>query len=440
METTNHVAPKTPLYRTLYFQVLIGIAGGVALGHFAPAIGASLKPLGDLFIKLVKMMIAPIVFATVVTGIAKMGSMREVGRIGLKALIYFEVVSTFALAIGLIVGNIARPGAGLNIDPASLDGAAVSNITHGGQQMHLPDFVAHVIPDTALGALASGDILQTLVIAILSGLALAAAGQSDGPVVRMLDELQRMLFGIIGLIMYLAPIGAFGAMAFTIGRYGIGSLQQLASLMVCFYLTCLVFIFGVLGGIARVSGFSLWRLLVYLKEEIVLVLGTSTSETALPKLMVKLERLGVAQPVVRLTIPTGYSFNLDGIAIYLTMAALFIGQATNIDLTLGQQLGLLAVLLLTSKGAAAVTGGGFITLAATLSSTHSLPVAGLALLLGVDRFMSEARAITNMIGNAVACITIARWEGALDRERMARMLAGEPIEAPQRSTGMTAPP
>ena len=418
----------TPIYKRLYFQVLVAIVLGVTLGHFYPDIGVRLKPLGDLFIKLIKMMIAPIIFVTVVTGIAKMGNMREVGRVGLKALIYFELLSTAALLIGLVVGNIVKPGAGLNVDPATLDAKSVASYVGSGEKLGFMDFVMHMVPDTVLGALAGGDVLQVLVFAILLGLVLAGSGRGDGPLVRALDECAHALFGVIGLIMYFAPIGAFGAMAFTIGRYGVESLQQLGTMILCFYATCLFFIFGVLGLVARLNGFSLWRLLVYLKDEVVLVLGTSTSESALPRLMAKLENLGVSKPVVGLVVPTGYSFNLDGIAIYLTMAALFISQATNIDLSLEQQLGLIAVLLLTSKGAAAVTGGGFITLAATLASTHTLPVAGLALLLGIDRFMSEARAITNMIGNAVACLTVARWEKSIDTDRMAKVLAGKPVD------------
>ncbi len=430
LEQAAAIRERTPLYKRLYAQVLVAIVLGVALGYGAPDIGASLKPLGDFFIKLIKMMIAPIVFVTVVTGIAKMGSMREVGRVGLKALIYFEVFSTLALVIGLVVGNVVQPGAGLNIDPASLDTASVSGYVGSGEKMHLTDFIMHMIPNSLIGSLASGDVLQVLVFSILLGVVLAGSGQGDGPIVRLLDEAGKALFGMIGIIMYFAPVGAFGAMAFTIGKYGIGSLQQLGTLILCFYITCFVFVFGVLGLVARFNGFSLWRLLVYLRDEVVLVLGTSTSESALPRLMAKLENLGVAKPIVGLVVPTGYSFNLDGIAIYLTMAALFIGQAMNIDLSIGQQLGLLAVLLLTSKGAAAVTGGGFITLAATLSSTHSLPVAGLALLLGVDRFMSEARAITNMIGNAVACVTVANWENGIDKARMHAVLAGRDSDPP----------
>lgn len=427
MEMTISAArpPRKPLYRRLYVQVLFAVVVGATLGHFYPEFAAQLRPLGDLFIKLVKMMIAPIVFVTVVTGIAKMGSMHEIGRIGLKTLIYFEVMSTLALIVGLVVGNVIQPGAGLNVDPATLDSASVASYAGSGEKKPLIDMVMHMVPDTLLGALTGGDILQVLVFAILLGLVLVASGKGEGRLVSLLDEVGSALFGMIGFIMYLAPIGAFGAMAFTIGRYGISSLQQLGTMILCFYITCLAFIFIGLGVVARLSGFSLLRLLAYLKDEIILVLGTSTSESALPNLMKKLENLGIAKPVVGLVIPTGYSFNLDGIAIYLTMAALFISQATNIPLSIEQQLGLLAVLLLTSKGAAAVTGGGFITLAATLSSTHTLPVAGLALLLGIDRFMSEARAITNMIGNAVACVTIARWEKAVDMDRMRRVLAGE---------------
>ncbi|MEW6638859.1 MAG: dicarboxylate/amino acid:cation symporter [Pseudomonadota bacterium] len=429
---TLDAAPRqshTPFYKRLYGQVLLAIVIGVLVGRFFPDIGVVLKPLGDVFIKLIRMMIAPIVFVTVVTGIAKMGSMRDVGRIGLKALIYFEVVSTLALLVGLVVGNIVRPGDGLNVDPQSLNAALVSSYVGSGEKLHFVDFVMKMVPETFISALTSGDVLQVLLVSVMFGLVLVRTGRCDGTIVRLLDEVAEALFGVIEVIMYFAPLGAFGAMAFTVGKYGIGSLQQLGLLMLCFYATCALFIFGVLGAIARLSGFSLWRLLVYIRREIVLVLGTSTSESALPGLMAKLENLGVSKSVVGLVVPTGYSFNLDGIAIYLTMAALFIAQAMNIPLPLEQQLALLAVLLLTSKGAAAVTGAGFVTLAATLSSTHTLPVAGLALLLGIDRFMSEARAITNMIGNAVACMTVARWENAIDRERMTAVLAGREVDA-----------
>ncbi|MGO4714598.1 C4-dicarboxylate transporter DctA [Bradyrhizobium sp. 2TAF24] len=427
---------RKPFYKRLYGQVLLAIVIGVLVGRFFPDIGVVLKPLGDIFIKLIRMMIAPIVFVTVVTGIAKMGSMRDVGRIGLKALIYFEVVSTLALLLGLVVGNIVRPGEGLNVDPQSLNTALVSSYVGSGEKLQFADFILKMVPETFVSALTSGDVLQVLVISVMFGLVLVRTGRGGGMIVGMLDEVADALFGVIEVIMYFAPIGAFGAMAFTVGKYGIGSLQQLGVLMLCFYATCALFIFGVLGAIARLSGFSLWRLLLYIRREIVLVLGTSTSESALPGLMAKLENLGVSKSVVGLVVPTGYSFNLDGIAIYLTMAALFIAQAMNIPLPLEQQLALLAVLLLTSKGAAAVTGAGFVTLAATLSSTHTLPVAGLALLLGIDRFMSEARAITNMIGNAVACVTVARWENAIDRERMAAVLSGRaPDDVPAAADG-----
>ncbi|MBR1222361.1 C4-dicarboxylate transporter DctA [Bradyrhizobium sp. U87765 SZCCT0131] len=432
--------PRKPFHKRLYGQVLLAIVVGVLVGRFFPDIGVVMKPLGDVFIKLIRMMIAPIVFVTVVTGIAKMSSMRDVGRIGLKALIYFEVVSTLALIVGLVVGNIVRPGDGLNVDPQSLNASLVSSYVGSGEKLHFVDFIMKMVPETFVSALTSGDVLQVLLVSVVFGLVLVRTGRSDGAIVRMLDEVAEALFGVIEVIMYFAPLGAFGAMAFTIGKYGIGSLQQLGLLMLCFYATCALFIFGVLGAIARLSGFSLWRLLVYIRREIVLVLGTSTSESALPSLMTKLENLGVSKSVVGLVVPTGYSFNLDGIAIYLTMAALFIAQAMNIPLPLEQQLALLAVLLLTSKGAAAVTGAGFVTLAATLSSTHTLPVAGLALLLGIDRFMSEARAITNMIGNAVACMTVARWENAIDRERMAAVLAGREVDDLPAAADSALPP
>jgi len=421
-------APAAPFYKKLYFQVLFAIAVGVTLGYVAPDLAQSFKPLGDIFIKLIKMMIAPVIFVTVTTGIAKMGNMRDVGRIGLKALIYFEVVSTLALAIGLIIGNVVHPGTGLNVDPKTLDTASISGFVSGASKMTFVSFVTQIVPDTLLGALTGGDTLQVLLFSVMFGLVLTGSGHGNGVIVDMIDHVAKALFGMINMIMYVAPLGAFGAMAFTIGKYGIGSMQQLGLMMVCFYATCVLFVALVLGGIAWMSGFNLWRLLVYIREEIILVLGTSTSESALPRLMVKMENLGIPKSVVGLVVPTGYSFNLDGIAIYLTMAALFIAQATNTNMPLEQQLALLAVLLLTSKGAAAVTGGGFITLAATLSTTHSLPVAGLALLLGVDRFMSEARAITNMIGNAVACVAVARWEGEVDRQKMNSVLGRTPDE------------
>ncbi|WP_168209742.1 dicarboxylate/amino acid:cation symporter [Chromobacterium paludis] len=422
---------KTPFFSRLYVQVLIAIALGVTLGALAPDLGAKMKPLGDAFIKLIKMMIAPIIFATVVVGIAKMGDMKEVGRVGVKALFYFEAVTTLALVIGLIVVNLLQPGAGLNIDPHTLHAQDIAKYTAGAKEMNTVDFLLHIIPDTVVGAFAHGEILQVLTFSVLLGLALTKMGDNGKTIVHILDEFSHALFGVINMLMKLAPIGAFGAMAFTIGKYGIGSLKQLGFLMACVYLTCFAFVFIVLGTIARFSGFSLWRFLVYIKEEILLVLGTSSSESALPGIMKKLENLGCARPVVGMVVPTGYSFNLDGTSIYLTMAAIFIAQATNVNLTLGEELAIIGVLLLTSKGAAAVTGGGFITLAATLATLGGkLPVEGLALLIGIDRFMSEARAITNLIGNGVATVVIAKWEKALDVDRMKQVLGDAPPSEP----------
>lgn len=417
-------SPHKAWYAHLYVQVLIAIALGALLGHCYPAIATSLKPLGDAFIKLIKMMIAPIIFTTIVVGIAKMGDMKEVGRVGLKALIYFEVVTTLALVIGLIVVNVVGPGVGVNADVRTLDARAVEAYTTGAKSRSTSELFLHMIPDSVVGAFASGEILQVLLFSVLFGLALARFGAKGKPLVDILDQLSHALFDVVGLVMRVAPVGAFGAMAFTIGAYGVGTLFSLGKLMACVYLTCLVFIAVVLGSIARLAGFSLWQFLRYIKEEILIVLGTSSSEAALPRMITKLENVGCAKPVVGLVIPTGYSFNLDGTSIYLTMAAIFIAQATNVPLTLGQQLAMLGVLLLTSKGAAAVTGGGFITLAATLATIGDVPVAGLALLLGIDRFMSEARALTNLIGNGVATMVIAKWEGALDMERVRTVLAG----------------
>ena len=424
---------RRPLYSHLYVQVLVAIAIGVALGTFAPETAARMKPLGDAFIKLIKMMIAPIIFATVVVGIARIGDMREVGRVGLKALLYFEAVSTLALAIGLVVVNVVRPGAGVHADPSTLDTRAIAGYAEKAKAMTAVDHLLHIIPDSAVGAFAGGEILQVLLVSVLFGVALARSGAIGRPLIDLLDRLSHVLFDVIGLLMKVAPVGAFGAMAYTVGAYGIGSLLALGKLMACVYATCLLFVFVVLGTIARLTGFSLWRFLRYIKEEILIVLGTSSSEAALPRMIVKLEDLGCARPVVGLVIPTGYSFNLDGTSIYLTMAAVFIAQATDVRLGLGHQLEILGVLLLTSKGAAAVTGGGFITLAATLSTTGRVPVAGLALLLGIDRFMSEARAITNLIGNGVATLVVARWEGALDLDRMrATLAAGTEAEGSRR--------
>ena len=414
--------PRAPVYRRLYVQVLLAIACGAALGHWQPELAQSLKPLGDVFIKLIRMMIEPIIFATVVVGVAKMGSMRQVGRVGLKALIYFEVVTSLALVLGLLVVNLYKPGAGITLDPAQLDNGQVAGYAASAKSFSVVEFLLHIIPESIVGAFAKGETLQVLLFSVLFGLALSGLGSRGKMMVDFIEQLSQGLFGMIALIMAVAPIGAFGAMAFTIGKYGVGTLQQLGILMAGVYTTCLVFIFVVLGLVARVSGFSLWRFLRYIREEIVIVLGTSTSESALPGLMAKLEALGCKRSVVGLVVPTGYAFNLDGTSIYLSMATLFIAQAAGVDLSWQQQLGVLGLLLLTSKGAAAVTGGGFITLAATLSSIPSLPMSGLALLLGVDRFMSEARAITNLIGNGVATIAVARWEGAVEIQQLRRVL------------------
>ncbi|MDD5033526.1 MAG: dicarboxylate/amino acid:cation symporter [Methylococcaceae bacterium] len=404
--------PLKLLPKTLYLQVVIGVALGVTVGLLWPEIGVTLKPLGDGFIKLVKMLIAPIVFLTVTVGIARMEDMHKVGRVGIKALIYFELVTTLALGIGLLVVNLLRPGTGMNVDPKTLDAGAISTYASGAKALNSVDFLLNIIPSSAVDAFAKGEILQVLLFSVLFGWALGAQSERGRPVVELLERLSSTLFKMVDAIMKLAPLGAFGAMGFTIGKFGMAALFSLGMLLASVYLTCALFVVLVLGTIARLNGFSLWRLILHIREEILLVLGTSSSESALPRMMEKMESFGCARPVVGLVIPTGYSFNLDGTSIYLTMAAVFISQALNIELSLVQQLTLLTVLLLTSKGAAAVTGGGFITLAATLSSLDSLPVAGLALLLGVDRFMSEARAITNLIGNAVATVVIAKWEGA----------------------------
>ena len=414
-----------PWYRHLYVQVLIAITLGVLVGHFAPATGEALKPLGDGFIKLVKMIIAPVIFLTIVTGIAGMRDLRRVGRVALKAFAYFLFFSTLALIIGLIVANVVRPGAGLNIDPATLDAARVSDYTAKAHETNVTGFLLDIIPDTFLSALTSGHILQTLLVAILFGISLALVGDKASMVHHALDQLSIVMFRVVAILMAVAPIGAFGAMAFTIGKYGIGSLANLAALVLTFYATSLLFVLLVLGAVARLAGFSILKLIAYLKAELLLVLGTSSSESALPSLIEKLERAGCPKSIVGLVVPTGYSFNLDGTNIYMTLAALFIAQATGVELGLGDQLLLLAVAMLSSKGAAGVTGAGFITLAATLSIMPSVPVAGMALILGVDRFMSECRSITNFIGNAVATVVVTRWEDALDKEQFDAALAGQ---------------
>ena len=418
------MAAHTRLYHSLYFRVIAGIVAGIALGSFYPSTGEMMKPLGDGFIKLIRMMIAPVIFLTVVTGIARIGDMRKLGRVGLKALVYFEVVTTIALFVGFVVVKVVQPGSGINASAATLDASAVQQYTASGRQLHAVDFVLHMIPDTLVGAFANGEILQVLLIAILFGVALASY-QLRQPIVAAADSLTHLTFEVIALIMKVAPIGAFGAMAFTIGKFGLRTLLPLGKLLLCVYLTSALFVFVVLGLIARFHGFSLWKLLKYFKEELLLVLGTSSSEVALPRIIVKLERLGCSKSVVGLVVPSGYSFNLDGTAIYLTIASLFVAQATNTVLSGREEFTLLAVLMLTSKGAAAVTGGGFITLAATLSSLGTVPVAGITLLLGVDRFMSEMRALTNLVGNGVATIVVAIWEGEFDRIQASRVLNGE---------------
>jgi aerobic C4-dicarboxylate transport protein len=418
-------APRHQWWQHLYVQVLAAILAGVLLGHFYPDVGAQMKPFGDAFIKLIKMLIAPIIFCTVVHGIASMEDMKKVGRVGIKALVYFEAMTTVALVIGLVVVNLWRPGAGMDVDPATLDTRGIATYTARAGQQSTVDFLMHVIPNTVVGAFAEGEILQVLLIAVLFAFALQALGQYGKPLLHGIDITAHVFFKIVGFIMKLAPIGAFGAMAFTIGRYGLGTLVSLGSLMAAFYATCLIFVLGVLGVTAWLAGFSILKFIRYIKEELLIVLGTSSSETVLPRMLAKLENLGCEKSVVGLVIPTGYSFNLDGTCIYLTMAAVFLAQATSTELSLGQELGLIGILLLTSKGAAGVTGSGFIVLAATLSSLGTVPVASIALILGVDRFMSEARALTNLIGNGVATVVVAKWEGALDQGRLRRQLDGE---------------
>ncbi|MGZ3419570.1 MAG: dicarboxylate/amino acid:cation symporter [Polyangiales bacterium] len=407
--------------KRLYLQVLAAIALGIAIGHFFPHFAESCKPLGDLFIKLIKMIIAPIVFCTVVVGIAGMGDVKKVGRVGGKAILYFEILSTLALFIGLGVVLIVQPGSGIHADLRTLDTKGVPG-ADAAKQHGFWAFLLEIVPTTVVDAFAKGDILQVLVFAVLFGLALAKMGQRGKRIIETLDEFGHAFFGIVGIVMRLAPIGAFGAMAFTVGKYGLGTIVSLGKLMACFYVTCLLFVFIVLGLVMRWCGGSIFRLLKYLGEELAIVLGTSSSESVLPRLMDKLEALGCSRRVVGLVVPAGYSFNLDGTSIYLTMAAMFVAQATDTTLTLGEKLTLLGVLLLTSKGAAGVTGSGFVTLAATLATVGKVPVAGLALILGIDRFMSEARALTNLVGNAVATIVVAKWEGELDVEKLQRTL------------------
>jgi len=417
------------IYQHLYVQVLTAIAIGVILGNFFPETGVAMKPLGDGFIKLIKMIITPVIFCTVVTGIAGMEDMKKVGRVGAKALLYFEVITSLALAIGLIVINVIRPGDGFNADVTKLDTKALTAFTTQAKSHTMTDFLLNIIPSSVVDAFAKGDILQVLFFALLFGFALSALGEKGRAVHKLIEQISQAFFGIVNIIMKFAPIGAFGAMAFTIGKFGVGSLSKLGMLMGSFYLTCALFVLLVLGPIAKLCGFNIFKFIAYIREELLIVLGTSSSESALPRLMVKLENLGCKKSVVGLVVPTGYSFNLDGTSIYLTMAAVFVAQATNTPLTMSQTLTILAVLLLTSKGAAGVTGSGFVTLAATFAAIPTIPLAGLALILGIDRFMSEARALTNFVGNGVATIVVSRWENELDMTRMKHVLNGTPVEA-----------
>ena len=421
---------RKPLYQSLYVQVLVAVTIGVLLGHFHPGLGEQMKPLGDGFIKLIKMIIAPIIFCTVVVGIAGMEDMKKVGKTGGLALLYFEVVSTVALLIGLLVVNLIQPGSGMHVDAASLDTTAIAAYTEPGKMKGTVDFLLGVIPSSVVDAFAKGDILQVLLFSVLFGFALHKFGGRGTMVFDFIEKSSHVLFDIVGIIMKVAPIGAFGAMAFTIGKYGIGSLFSLGKLMGTFYLTCLLFVFVVLGLISRLHGFSIVKFIRYIKEELLIVLGTSSSESVLPRMMEKMENLGAKKSVVGLVIPTGYSFNLDGTSIYLTMAAVFIAQATDTPMDLTHQITLLLVLLVASKGAAGVTGSGFIVLAATLSAVGHLPVAGLALILGIDRFMSEARALTNLIGNGVATLVVAKWCKELDEDTLQRELSSGGKEQP----------
>lgn len=424
-ESTNNCSPVTKkrFYQSLHFQVFFAILVGILLGHFSPETGAAMKPLGDAFIKLIKMIIGPIIFCTIVSGIAGMDDMKKVGRVGTKALIYFEVVTTLALIIGLLVVTIAQPGVGMNVNVTNLDTKAISAYTTTAKSQSTVDFFMNIIPNTVVDAFAKGDILQILLFSVMFGGALSLMGPKGKTIYGLIVELTHALFKIVDMIMKLAPIGVFGAMAFTIGKYGIASLGPLGKLLIVFYFTCLVFVILVLGPIAKWVGFSIIDFCRYIKEELLIVLGTSSSESVLPRMMEKLERLGCSKPVVGLVIPTGYSFNLDGTSIYLTMAAIFLAQATNTDLTIIQQLTILAVLLLTSKGASGVTGSGFIVLAATLSVVPGIPVAALAVIFGIDRFLSMGRALTNLVGNGVATIVVSKWENELDLVKVKQQLS-----------------
>jgi aerobic C4-dicarboxylate transport protein len=426
-EAVRPAAPRQPWYSILYIQVLIAIALGILIGYFYPNLGKALKPLGDGFIALIKMMIAPVIFCTVVHGISSMGDLKRVGRVGLKTLVYFEGVSTLALAIGLIVGEILQPGRGFNIDPASIDPKAVTSYVTQAKETGIVAHLLGIIPDSYLDALARGDLLQVLLVSILSGFAIAYLGKTGEPIANAIDRAAKMFFGIIRIIVRVAPLGALGAMAFTVGAYGLESLWNLIALIATFYLTSALFVLVVLGTIARFAGFSIIRFIAYIKDELLIVLGTSSSETVLPQMIQKMEHLGASRSVVGLVVPTGYSFNLDGTNIYMTLATLFLAQATNTNLTIWQELGILGIAMITSKGASGVTGAGFITLAATLSIVPDIPIQSIAILVGIDKFMSECRALTNLIGNGVACVVISRWEGELDKERLHETMA-HPIE------------
>ena len=432
MPTTSTTVPpasksgrssKKPFYATLWVQVVFAIALAVIFGHFRPHAAVAMKPLGDAFIRLITMIITVIIFCTVVSGIAGMQDMKKVGRVGGKAILYFEIVSTMALALGLVVGNLVHPGSGFNVNPATLDPRAVAEYAGQAKAQSVTDFFMHIIPTTIVDAFAKGDILQVVLVSILFGFALSAMGPRCKPLLELLDSLTQAVFGVVNIVMRFAPIGAFGAMAFTIGKYGIASLGPLARLVATFYITSILFVLIVLGAIAWVAGFNILRFLLYIKEEILLVLATSSSETALATLMEKLEALGCSRSLVGLVVPTGYTFNTDGSSLYMTLAALFVAQATNTPLTLPQQLMIFAVAVLSSKGASGVQGAGFIALVVTLSVIPTIPVAGMALVLGIDRFMSMFRALVNMIGNGVATLVVARWENELDRKTLQRNLA-----------------
>jgi aerobic C4-dicarboxylate transport protein len=425
-EPTTARPVRQKWYRILYVQVLLAVAVGILLGHYAPDLGKKLKPLGDAFIKLVKMLIAPIIFCTVVHGVASMKDLKKLGRVGGKTILYFEIVSTLALVIGLVVVNVLRPGDGFNVDLKSLDPNASQTYVQGAKSLSTTDFLLNIIPNTFMGAFVSGDLLQVLLVALLAAFAISALGERGAPALHVIDRASEIFFGVMRIVVKFAPIGAFGAMAFTVGNFGLQSLEKLAALMAGFYLTAVLFVVLVLGSIALWSGFSIFRFINYIKDELLLVLGTSSSETALPGMIQKLRRLGCAPSTVGLVIPTGYSFNLDGTNIYMAMAAVFLAQATNTPLSLTQQLGLLLVAMITSKGASGVTGAGFVTLAATLAAVPAIPIESLALLIGIDRFMSECRALTNLVGNGVATVAISRWEGELSKETLRENLRQTP--------------